>query len=313
MLYSIIWDFRCFLRFPRKNTKHRLHFESFVPHFRPNLPTSRRSLSHPNVLRIQTAFLHHFTLVVSSEFCDAGDLQARKSVDSMICWLIPLFINSFVKRWHSVIHIWARRSWCLNGESSETRWEKTSRTWRFLEMSSNIVHGPRDLDCLKTTFEKMMWPFWKMTCFLLEEAPKLPESESIIYLNWSSEFWKQTTTCFVDMDPSYEGWLGDAPHALLQSWVLGGASGDDHGKGEDRIITNSKWQIFEKISSFDFDILIFIEECTLFFRYFIGLKVSESLNLSLWIDDLEPWDHIKHSNLKSKICVACVGLCVYIF
>eukprot|EP00434_Breviolum_minutum_P035835 symbB.v1.2.031734.t2/scaffold3717.1/size51512/4 len=38
-----------------------------------------RSLSHPNVLRIQTAFLHHFTLVVSSEFCDAGDLQVLVS------------------------------------------------------------------------------------------------------------------------------------------------------------------------------------------------------------------------------------------
>lgn len=36
-----------------------------------------------------------------------------------------------------------------------------------------------------------------MTCFLLEEAPKLPESESIIYLNYSSEFGKQITTCFV--------------------------------------------------------------------------------------------------------------------
>ena len=65
----------------------------------PNLPTSRRSLSHPNVLRIQTAFLHYFTLVVSSEFCDAGDLQARKScVDFSYDLLIsfPSFMNNFL-------------------------------------------------------------------------------------------------------------------------------------------------------------------------------------------------------------------------
>eukprot|EP00435_Cladocopium_sp_Y103_P053253 s1204_g17.t1 len=38
-----------------------------------------RSLCHPNVLRIRSAFLHHFSLVLSVEFCDLGDLQALVS------------------------------------------------------------------------------------------------------------------------------------------------------------------------------------------------------------------------------------------
>eukprot|EP00747_Dinoflagellata_sp_TGD_P169738 gnl/TRDRNA2_/TRDRNA2_199535_c0_seq1.p1 gnl/TRDRNA2_/TRDRNA2_199535_c0~~gnl/TRDRNA2_/TRDRNA2_199535_c0_seq1.p1 ORF type:complete len:344 (-),score=44.46 gnl/TRDRNA2_/TRDRNA2_199535_c0_seq1:50-1081(-) len=33
-------------------------------------------LSHPNVVRLRDAFLHHQHLVVVSEFCDAGDLEA---------------------------------------------------------------------------------------------------------------------------------------------------------------------------------------------------------------------------------------------
>ena len=37
----------------------------------------RRSLSHPNVLRIESAFLHQFSLVLAVEFCDLGDLQVR--------------------------------------------------------------------------------------------------------------------------------------------------------------------------------------------------------------------------------------------
>ena len=43
---------------------------------RPVRPRLRRSLSHPNVLRIHAAFLHRQRLVIASEFCDAGDLQA---------------------------------------------------------------------------------------------------------------------------------------------------------------------------------------------------------------------------------------------
>lgn len=38
-----------------------------------------RSLCHPNVLRIESAFLHHFSLVLAVEFCDLGDLQALVS------------------------------------------------------------------------------------------------------------------------------------------------------------------------------------------------------------------------------------------
>uniref|UniRef100_A0A7S1AH39 non-specific serine/threonine protein kinase n=1 Tax=Noctiluca scintillans TaxID=2966 RepID=A0A7S1AH39_NOCSC len=34
-----------------------------------------RRLTHPNVLRILTAFLHHQHLIVVSEYCDAGDLE----------------------------------------------------------------------------------------------------------------------------------------------------------------------------------------------------------------------------------------------
>lgn len=38
-----------------------------------------RSLCHPNVLRIESAFLHHCSLVLAVEFCDLGDLQALVS------------------------------------------------------------------------------------------------------------------------------------------------------------------------------------------------------------------------------------------
>ena len=113
------------------------------------------------------------------------------------------------------------------------------------------------------------------------------------------------------MDPSYEGWLGDAPHALLQSWVLGGAFGDDHEKGEDRIITNDRslrrYPVLILIFWYSFKINVFY-----FLKFRYGLKVSESLNLSLWIDDLEPWDYIKQPNQKSKYAWR-VWVCVFIF
>lgn len=151
-----------------------------------------------------------------------------------------------------------------------------------------------------------------MTCFLLEEAPKLPESESIIYLNYSSEFGKQITTCFVAWTLPTKDDLGMRPTRCCKAGFS-----EVHLEmimeivSEDGIITNDR-----SLRRYPVLILIFwysfkIDEFY-FLKFRYGLKVSESLNLSLWIDDLEPWDYIKQPNQKSKYAWR-VWVCVFIF
>ena len=61
----------------------------------------RRSLSHPNVLRIESAFLHQFSLVLAVEFCDLGDLQVR-----FFWWWSLVRLNSEVLSVNSSYEWW---------------------------------------------------------------------------------------------------------------------------------------------------------------------------------------------------------------
>ncbi len=134
--------------------------------------------------------------------------------------------------------------------------KKNRGTWRFLEW----VHDPMELDYLKTTFENNSE---KLQIFFWKKHLKLPESESIICLNWCSEFWKQTTICyFVAWTLPTKDDLGMRPTRCCKA-----------GFSEVRLRwswkkwrwNDNEWQIFEKIFSFDihFRVYFWISESML--------------------------------------------------
>ena len=71
------------MAFAQKSLKRWPH----GPHDGPRC--HRRSLCHPNVLRIESAFLHHCSLVLAVEFCDLGDLQ-------VVCWVVESGSAEFI-------------------------------------------------------------------------------------------------------------------------------------------------------------------------------------------------------------------------
>ena len=157
-------NFRCFWGSSEKNWKQRLHFESFVPQF------SSESSHFPGVpchILMCCASRRRFYITSLWSYPLSSVMRVTCRRESLlilltICWLIPWFLYLSITLW--IVDIvyqwyinWARRSWCPNGESSETRWEEKKQVelGGFLKWV-HIVHGPRDLDYLKTTFEKMM-------------------------------------------------------------------------------------------------------------------------------------------------------------
>lgn len=140
-------NFRCFWGSSEKNWKQRLHFESFVPQF------SSESSHFPGVpchILMCCASRQRFYITSLWSYPLSSVMRVTCRRESLlilltICWLIPWFlhlstsiVNNFVNSDVSVIQKLGSK--VLVSKRRELRDQvgrkNTSRTWRFLEMSS---------------------------------------------------------------------------------------------------------------------------------------------------------------------------------